>query len=41
MIGTNDLWIAAHAVSARLTLVTNNEKKFRRAAGRKIQDWTV
>jgi len=24
MIGNNDPWIAAHAVAARLTLVTNN-----------------
>jgi hypothetical protein len=30
MIENNDLWIAAHAVVARLTLVTNNECKFRR-----------
>jgi tRNA(fMet)-specific endonuclease VapC len=41
MIGNNDLWIAAHAVSARLTLVTNNEKEFRRVAGLKIQNWPV
>ena len=26
MIGNNDLWIAAHAVAAGLTLVTNNEE---------------
>src|ERR1700678_3781731 len=29
MIGNNDLWIAAHALAARLTLVTTNEKEFR------------
>ena len=29
-IGGNDLWIAAHAKSARLTLVTNNEREFKR-----------
>jgi tRNA(fMet)-specific endonuclease VapC len=29
MIGNNDLWIAAHALAAGLTLVTNN-KEFRR-----------
>jgi tRNA(fMet)-specific endonuclease VapC len=39
MIGNNDLWIAAHAVAARLTLVTNNEKEFRRLRGLKIQNW--
>jgi len=39
MIGNNDLWIAAHAVAARLTLVTNNEKEFRRVRGLKIQNW--
>ena len=39
MIGNNDLWIAAHAVAARLTLVTDNEKEFRRVRGLKIQNW--
>jgi tRNA(fMet)-specific endonuclease VapC len=38
-IGNNDLWIAAHAVAARLTLVTNNEREFRRVGGLKIQNW--
>ncbi len=39
MIGNNDLWIAAHAMSAGLTLVTNNEKEFRRVRGLKLQNW--
>lgn len=39
MIGNNDLWIAAHAMAADLTLVTNNEKEFRRVGGLKIQNW--
>jgi tRNA(fMet)-specific endonuclease VapC len=39
MIGTNDLWIAAHAKSTSLTLVTNNEREFKRVAGLKIQNW--
>ena len=39
MIGNNDLWIAAHAVAARLTLVTNNEREFRRVRSLKIQNW--
>ena len=41
MIGNNDLWIAAHAVAAGLTLVTNNEREFRRVRGLKIQNWAV
>ena len=40
VIGNNDLWIAAHAVAAGLTLVTNNEREFRRVRGLKIQNWT-
>lgn len=39
MIGNNDLWIAAHARAAGLTLVTNNEREFRRIDGLKIQNW--
>jgi len=39
MIGANDLWIAAHARAMDLTLVTNNEREFRRVAGLKIQNW--
>ena len=41
MIGNNDLWIAAHAVAAGLTLVTNNEREFRRVRGLKVQNWTA
>jgi tRNA(fMet)-specific endonuclease VapC len=40
MIGGNDLWIAAHAKSAGLTLVTNNESEFKRVPGLKLQNWT-
>ena len=40
MIGGNDLWIAAHAKSAGLTLVTNNEPEFKRVPGLKLQNWT-
>ena len=39
MIGANDLWIAAHAKALNLTLVTNNEREFRRVTGLKIQNW--
>ena len=41
LIGNNDLWIAAHSLSARLILVTNNEKEFSRVEGLKIQNWAV
>jgi tRNA(fMet)-specific endonuclease VapC len=39
MIGNNDLWIAAHAKAAALTLVTNNEREFRRIPGLRIRNW--
>jgi tRNA(fMet)-specific endonuclease VapC len=39
MIGNNDLWIAAHAKAENLTLVTNNEREFRRIRGLRIQNW--
>jgi tRNA(fMet)-specific endonuclease VapC len=39
-IGGNDLWIAAHAKSTGLTLVTNNEREFKRVPGLKLQNWT-
>lgn len=38
-IGNNDLWIAAHAKAASLTLVTNNEREFQRVPGLKVQNW--
>jgi tRNA(fMet)-specific endonuclease VapC len=41
LIGNNDLWIAAQALSSGLTLVTNNEKEFRRVRGLKVQNWTT
>jgi tRNA(fMet)-specific endonuclease VapC len=41
MIGNNDLWIAAHAMTADLILVTNNESEFRRVRGLKIQNWAA
>jgi len=41
MIGPNDLWIAAHALASGLTLVTNNEKEFRRVRGLKVQNWAA
>jgi tRNA(fMet)-specific endonuclease VapC len=41
MIVNNDLWIAAHAKAAGLTLVTNNEREFRRVRGLKVENWAV
>ncbi len=38
-IGNNDLWIAAHAKATSLTIVTNNEREFKRVPGLKIQNW--
>lgn len=40
LIGPFDLQIAAHALSLKLTLVTNNEKEFRRIKELKIENWT-
>lgn len=39
IIGANDLWIAAHALAANLTLVTNNEKEFKRVRDLRLQNW--
>ena len=41
MIGNNDLWIATHALTSGLTLVTNNEREFRRVYGLRVQNWTI
>lgn len=38
-IGNNDLWIAAHALSEDLILVTNNEREFNRVKDLKIENW--
>jgi tRNA(fMet)-specific endonuclease VapC len=38
-IGANDTWIAAHAITLRTTLVTNNEREFRRVKGLKVENW--
>lgn len=39
MIGANDLFIAAHACSLGLTLVTNNTREFRRVRGLTTENW--
>ena len=40
-IGNNDLWIAAHAKAYGLSLVTNNEREFRRISGLKVLNWVA
>jgi len=38
-IGSLDMLIAAHALSARCILITNNVKKFKRVPTLKIDNW--
>nr|CAA6830512.1 MAG: VapC toxin protein [uncultured Thiotrichaceae bacterium] len=38
-IGGNDLWIAAHALTLGLTLVTNNTREFQRIPKLKVENW--
>lgn len=39
LIGALDMMIAAHALSLKLTLITNNKKEFSRVPHLKIDDW--
>lgn len=39
IIGAMDMMIAAHAVSQKTTLVTNNEKHFKRVPALNIENW--
>lgn len=39
-IGSLDMLIAAHALSLKCTLVTNNEVEFQRVPGLSIDNWT-
>jgi tRNA(fMet)-specific endonuclease VapC len=41
LIGNNDLWIAAHAKSLGVILVTNNESEFKRVEGLVIENWAM
>jgi tRNA(fMet)-specific endonuclease VapC len=41
MIGANDLFIAAHARSLGLTLVTNNTREFGRVSRLAMENWTL
>ena len=40
-IGAYDMLIAAHAIALGATLVTNNEKEFRRVKGLRIENWVA
>ena len=41
LIGANDLFIAAHARSLGLTLVTNNSDEFKRVKDLALENWTL
>ena len=38
-IGPNDLWLAAHAKTLGLVLVSRNDREFKRVAGLKVENW--
>lgn len=38
-IGNNDLWIAAHALTLGVSLVSNNMREFERVPKLKLQNW--
>jgi tRNA(fMet)-specific endonuclease VapC len=38
-IGNNDLWIAAHALTLRVVLVTNNTREFERIPDLELDNW--
>lgn len=38
-IGANDLWIAAHALTSGLVLVSNNLREFGRVSGLQTENW--
>jgi tRNA(fMet)-specific endonuclease VapC len=40
-IGANDLWIGCHALAESATLVTNNEREFRRLVGLAVENWAA
>jgi tRNA(fMet)-specific endonuclease VapC len=41
IIGANDLFIAAHARSLDITLVTNNTAEFRRVRNLSVENWAA
>ncbi|MCI0613772.1 type II toxin-antitoxin system VapC family toxin [bacterium] len=40
LVGPMDLLIASHALSMNFTVVTNNEREFRRVEGLLVENWT-
>ncbi|OGA02892.1 MAG: hypothetical protein A3H35_18835 [Betaproteobacteria bacterium RIFCSPLOWO2_02_FULL_62_17] len=38
-IGAHDMLIAAHALALNATLVSNNEKEFKRVKGLRVENW--
>lgn len=38
-IGSNDLWIAAHALALGATVITDNEREFRRVPHLSVDNW--
>ncbi len=40
-IGAHDMLIAAHAIVLGATLVTNNEREFKRVKGLRIENWVA
>ena len=38
-IGSNDTWIASHAMSLGATLVTGSVREYKRVAGLKAENW--
>lgn len=38
-IGPNDLWLAAHALAEDLTLVTGNQREFKRVPTLRVENW--
>ena len=41
IVGPNDLFIAAHALSLDATLVTNNIREFQRIDGLRLENWVL
>ena len=41
VIGSNEMLLAAHAISLGLILVTNNAREFERVEGLKIENWVL
>jgi tRNA(fMet)-specific endonuclease VapC len=41
IIGSNDLWIGAHALALDVTLVTSNIREFARIPDLRVEDWAA